>query len=406
MRMKKIDVLLFQALFLLLAGIVVSRVVGLKSISSLLFLATFPVTVLLWLSSLSEGLKKTDWLMLAIVGLSVFCVLTELLANLLAGNPGVGLSYFKKLIMFTMSLMFLQTCYKMRAPAILREQLHQICSGLVIFLTVMHLLFRDKMHMLNNIPTKYSPFNFSNPNMTALFFTSIFMMEVIRLMYVKERRQQIFHAVLGALMAYFVYDTRSRNGMLIMLLFMMAVVIFTNREWLAGKIRFRLPLRIGWVPAGLIASFPAIFAAVYMAVINNTLVQKVFGFLNSEGKRLNSRVKVWAPAMEAIRESPWFGGYYRISDGTGLSQMHNTHLDIAASYGIPVMVLVCVLLAVYIRQGGRTHKSQMSFLYMVGFCCVLTLGIFEAAVFSGGMAVHVFAGVFLLLGGIHPARRR
>ena len=70
MRMKKIDVLLFQVLFLLVTGIVVSRVVGLKSISSLLFLATFPVTVLLWLSSLSEGLNKTDWLMLSIVGLS------------------------------------------------------------------------------------------------------------------------------------------------------------------------------------------------------------------------------------------------------------------------------------------------------------------------------------------------
>ncbi len=406
MRMKKIDVLLFQVLFLLVTGIVASRVVGLKSISSLMFLATFPVTALLWLSSLSEGLKKTDWLMLSILGLTVFGVLIELLANLIAGNPGVGLSYFKKLIMFAMTLMFLQTCSKMRPPAILREQLHLLCSALVVLLTFMHLFFRGRMHMLNNIPTKYAPFNLPNPNMTALFFTCIFMLEVIRLLYVREQWKQIFHAVLGALMAYFIFDTRSRNGMLIMLLFTAAVVVIVNREWIFRKTGYRLPLRIGWVPAGLIACFPAVFAGLYMALINNRLIQKVFGFLNSEGKKLNSRVKVWKPAMEAIESSPVFGGYYRISDGTGVSQMHNTHLDIAASYGIPVMLLVCVLLTLYIRQGGKNHKSQISLLYMVGFCCALTLGIFEAAVFSGGMAVYVFAGVFLLLGTIHTPRRR
>lgn len=397
MRMKKIDVLLFEALFLLVAGIVMSRVVGLKSISSLLFLATFPVTVLLWLSSLSEGLDKTDWIMISAVGLAVFSVVINLVANLMAGNPGVGGSYFKKGIMFALSLMFLQTCNKMRAPGILRELLHLLNAGMVVFFTLVHLLFRDKMHMLNDIPTKYSAFNFSNPNLTAIFFTCIFMLEVIRLMSVREQWKQILHAALAALMAYFIYDTRSRNGLLVMVLFMAAVCCVVLRKQIREKIHITVPRRMILPAAAGIALIPTAFAVLYMTFIGSEWVNKVFAFLEDKGKKLNSRVKEWRPAFDAIREQPLFGDYYGISDGTGAGHMHNTHIDMAASYGLPVMFLVCALLTIYIWQRGKQYKKQSQMLYMIGFCCVLMLGIFESVMFSGGMASYVYMGAFLML---------
>lgn len=397
MRMKKIDVLLFQALFVLVAGIVVSRVAGLNSISSMLFLATFPVTALLWLSSLSEGLDKTDWIMFSAVGLAVFSVVINLVANLMAGNPGVGGSYFKKGIMFTLSLMFLQTCNKMRAPGILRELLHRLNSSLVVFFTIAHLLLRDQMHMLNNIPTKYAPFNFSNPNLTAIFFTCIFMLEVIRLLCVREQWKQILHAVLSALMAYFIYDTRSRNGLLVMVLFMCTVVCVVLRKKIREKIHITVPRRVILPAAAGIALIPTAFAVLYMTFIGSQWVYKVFAFLEDKGKKLNSRVKEWKPAFDAIREQPLFGDYYGISDGTGAGHMHNTHIDMAASYGLPVMFLVCALLTIYIWQRGKRYKKQAELLYMIGFCCVLMLGIFESVMFSGGMASYVYMGAFLLL---------
>lgn len=397
MRMKKIDVLLFQALFLLVTGVVVSRVVGLNSISSLLFLATFPVTVLLWLSSLSEGLDKTDWIMLSAVGLAVISVVINLVANLLAGNPGVGGSYFKKMVMFTMSLMFLQTCNKMRAPVVLRETLHLLNSAMVVLFALMHLLFRDKMHMLNNIPTKYAPFQFSNPNLTAIFFTCIFMLEVIRLMSVREQWKQTLHAVLAALMAYFIYDTRSRNGLLVMVLFMTAVSCVVMRKLIREKIHITVPRRVILPAAAGIALIPTAFAVLYMTFIGSEWVYKVFAFLEDKGKKLNSRVKEWRPAFDAIREQPLFGDYYGISAGTGTGHMHNTHIDMAASYGLPVMFLVCVLLAIYIWQRGKRYKKQSELLYMIGFCSVLMLGIFESVMFSGGMASYVYMGAFLML---------
>lgn len=399
MRMKKIDVLLFEALFLLVAGTIVARVAGLKSISSLMFMTTIPVTVLLWLSSLSEGLDKTDWIMLSAVGLAVLSIIINLAAHLLAGDPGVGGSYFKKVIMFVLSLMFLQTCNKMRAPGILRELLHLLSSALVVILTVAHLLFRNQMHTLNDRITKYSPFNFSNPNLAAIFFTCIFMLEVIRLLTVREQWKQILHAVLAALMAYFVFDTRSRNGLLVTLLFLAAVICVVLRKQIREKIRITVPRRINLPVAAVISLIPAAFAVVYMSLIGGEWVYKVFAFLEDKGKKLDSRVKKWSPAFEAIREQPLFGDFYGISEGTGTGHMHNSHIDMAASYGLPVMILVCVLLTIYIWQRGKRYKKQSEMLYMIAFCCVLMLGIFEAVMFSGGMAAYVFMGAFLLLSG-------
>lgn len=406
MRMKKIDVLLFETLFLLVAGVVIFRVLGLKSISSLLFLSTMPVTVLLWLSSLSEGLDKTDWIMFSVVGLAVLSIMINLLAHRIAGNPGVSAGYFKKVIMFTLTLMFLQTCNKMRAPGVLRELLHLLCSVLVVVFTFAHLLFRNQMHNFNGKIREYSPFNFSNPNLTAIFFTCIFMMEVIRLLTVREQWKQILHAGLAALMAYFVFDTRSRNGLLVMLLFLAVVTCVVLRKPIREKLHINLPLRINLPAAAGISLIPAAFAVVYMSLIGGEWVYKVFSFLEDKGKKLDSRVKIWKPAFEAIGDQPLFGDYYGISEGTGIGHMHNSHVDMAASYGLPVMILVCVLLTIYIWQRGKRYKKLSQMLYMIAFCCVLMLGIFETVMFSGGMAAYVFFGAFLLLSGPEYRKER
>ncbi|MBP1576223.1 MAG: hypothetical protein J6A68_01695, partial [Oscillospiraceae bacterium] len=80
-----------------------------------------------------------------------------------------------------------------------------------------------------------------------------------------------------------------------------------------------------------------------------------------------------------------------------VSQMHNTHLDLAASYGIPVMVFFCLLLTFYLYQREKNYSDKKSFFFLLGFICALMLGIFEAALVSGGMGIYLFMGIFLLL---------
>ena len=98
-----------------------------------------------------------------------------------------------------------------------------------------------------------------------------------------------------------------------------------------------------------------------------------------------------------ISKSPVLGAYFGVSDGSGMSQMHNSHLDIAASYGIPVLAVVCILLRNYVYQGGRVYENKQDYIYILGFACAIILGIGEAALFSGGLGLHVFVGAFLML---------
>ncbi len=393
MKMKKIDVLLFQILFVALGGAIMARVAGLNGLSSLFFTVTFPVTGLLWLCGLRNGFDKTDWIMLAAAAVA----LINVLINVRIYNAAVGLSYFKKWVMFTMTLMLLQASNKMRAGHRLREFLHCMVDVVAIYLLFAHMLFQGQMHTLNNQHTKYAAFNFSNPNLTAIFFTCIYMLEVIRAVTVRDLWDKVIHGELAVMMGIFVIDTTSRNGLLVMLLFTALAGCVLLRGWIRDTFHITVPNRISRPVAGVISVIPAAFALVYMALINASWVEKLFGFLVSEGKKLNSRVKEWAPALKVIREYPLFGDYFKVTGESGSGQTHNTHMDIAASYGVPVLILVCVLLAVYIYQKGKRYRKQSDQLYMLGFICTVLLGIFESVMFSGGLGVYIFMCAFLLL---------
>lgn len=393
MRMKKIDVCLFQILLLAVAGSITCTILGLKGATSFFFTLTFPATAVLWLSSLRKGLDWMDWLVIGTIGLSF----VHVLINLLASGGAFRLSYFRKPVMFAMTLMLLTVCNRMYPSPRLRRFAHQVTDYLVLFVLAAHLLMRDQMHTFNDILTRYAAFRFSSPNMPAIFFTCMYMLELIRVTQVRDLRKKIFHGVLAAVIAFFILDTTSRNGLLVGVLFTALLICVYFRKPIRQKLRIAVPTRINLPAAGVISLIPAAFAVVYMALINAPWVQTVFGFLVSEGKQLDSRVKMWTPAMAAIGNHPWTGDFYSITEGTGSGQMHNSHLDIAASYGIPVLILVCVLLTALLFQRGKRYRSRSEYLYMLGFCCALMLGIFEAVMFSGGLGAYIYMCVFLLL---------
>lgn len=402
MKLKRLDALLLQLMLISLAGIIVATVAGMNSLASLFFYLTFPLTAALWLRYVRFGLDATDFVMIAAAALAVLHVLIDWIISC----TGFSLGYYKKLIMFIMTLMFLQTCNKVWAGKRIRALLHNLMAAVTIFLVFMYLIFKDEMRMLGDVPARYAVFRFTNPNLAAIFFTCMYMLAFIRMASPLSRNEKIFHGVLAGTLGLLILATTSRNGLLIMLLFTGLALCVLFRDRVSEKIHFPIKLRIHKAVAAVAAVFPAVFAVVYMELIGAQWVQKVFSFLVSEGKKLDSRVKEWQPAFEMIREYPWTGTYYGVTGGSGAGQMHNTHVDIAASYGIQVLILVCVLLAVYIYQGGKRYKNQTEFLYMAAFCCTLMLGIFESVMFSGGLGVYIFLGMFLMLSGQKQNRRK
>ena len=184
-------------------------------------------------------------------------------------------------------------------------------------------------------------------------------------------------------------ETYARNCLLVLVLYTVVTSWMTLRGWKDMRVSR------GW--AGLFACFPALFVAGYMALIPSRWIQNLLSFLVGEGKDLDSRVSIWGPALERLWNSPLTGAYYEISHGTGSSQMHNSHLDIATSYGILPLVLVCVLLARYLHQNGRVYTEKNKYSNVLGFACAIMLGLGEAAIFSGGLGIYILVGTFLLL---------
>lgn len=385
MELKQLDNFCLKVLFLVVAGIVVAQVLNLDSLTSMLFMLTFPLTVLLWVRTIRQTFSETDMLVVITCVLVVICVLL----NGARANARFGFSYLKKLIMFIMALLFFQTAFRVRAGEELCAFIHKVVDCLVIFLITMYFLRTSRMYTLNGRRTVYLTFCFSNPNLTALFLSCLYMLKMHRLFEHGRWYVKLVHVLQMLFVGWFVLETQSRNCFLVLALYTMLSI------WLVFKSRRNLRITKSW--AILFAVFPAFLVAAYMLLVYNAWIQELLSFLVGEGKGLDSRAMIWGNALQQLWKSPVLGAYFEISEGTGVFQMHNSHLDIAVSYGIPVLVLVCALLVRYLCQQGRIYENRKGYIYILGFACAILLGMGEAAVFSGGLGLYIFAGLFLLL---------
>lgn len=393
MKKRNVNLILLQLLLLCVAGIIVLNMFGAAKGTSLLFMLTFPLTCGLWLWSLRKGLRRSDYIMLATAVLAAVCVGVDLAVH----KGSFSFSYIRKLIMFIMTLMYLQAQDKFRPDWRLEEFIQVLVDVLTVLMGLMLLLFKDAMYTINGVVSRYLTFGFGNPNAVAMYLAPMFMMTFCTLLRQEKPGQKLFHGAVLLLLGLFVLLTQSRNALMMTLLFAAVAVFVLLRERIEKVTDRQLPMRYNrWVSWG-VALFPMIFAIFYMIFIGSDWVSKLFGFMVSEGKDLDSRVKMWTPAFEAILRSPLIGSYYSVSGGTGSSQMHSTHVDTAACYGIPVMLLMSYMQKRYIHQKGKTYHNKVHFMYMTAFCCALLMGTFEAAVYSGGLGVYVFALIFLSL---------
>ena len=385
MELKQIDKIYLKLLFLVEAGIVVTQTLSLDTLTSAFFILTFPLTVLIWLGACRRTFSGTDLMVVVASALATIGVFL----NAAITSAQVDFASLKKLIMFIMALLFFVAAYRIRIDEEMSVFIRKIVDALVLILIAMYFLRREQMYMLNGRYTTYLTFNFSNPNMTALFLSCLYMLKMNRLFEDGVWYVKLFHILQQVLLAWFLLETQSRNGMLVLAIY----TVFT--VWLVFKSKRNLRITKFW--AVLFAVFPAVMVVGYMLLIQDEWVINLLSFLVGEGKKLDSRVDVWGEALQYLGKSPLLGAYYEISDGTGARHMHNSHLDIAASYGLPVLVMVCVLLVRCLHQQGHVYKNKKEYIYILGFACSVLLGVGEAAVFSGGLGLYIMAGASLLL---------
>ena len=382
--MQQIKLALLRLDYLFGAAIIVCQLLNLQTLTSTFFYGTFFLTLMLWLCT---TLERFDWLDLLVVLISVLAFTSVIMNGILAG-AGFSFQYMKKYIMLCCTVIFFAAASKITIDEHTVRFLECLCLGIGAFLLLMFLSKNAQMHFLNGKYSQYLTFRFTNPNLTALFLSCMIMFLVV----VSFQEKRVFWKCIllatAAAEIIFLYQTRSRNCMLAIAVFLcLALLQFLKKKELKLK---------NWM-LWLIAVAPLLFAVIYIEIIHNPLFTKLFSFAVSEGKGLDSRIFIWRNAFSAFAASPIFGAYFQISNGTGVFQLHNTHIDILTSYGFIVLMLVCVFLHGLMCSMQKKSRSREHSIALIGFACVVLLGIGEAAVFSGGLGIYLFAGVFLLI---------
>ncbi len=370
--------LLIRLQVLCLMGIVAGQLAGKPQFASLLFTATFFLTAALWAAVTARGISRGSLLVIGILLLSGIAVC----GNAVCTGTVVTASYLRKLVIFWAAVMQFGAMAehvpeKKTVSLLLHGNTLQAC-----LLTAAYVLNREDMYRIQGVVSGYLTFGFTNPNLAAAFLCVMGMLEWIRAETARTGRAQLLHRMVSGTLTFFVWETRARNAQLLLLCFFLMALggrkkTTSLRRWAAG-----------------IAVLPLVFAGAYLLFLDMPGFQECFSFLAGEGKGLDSRAQIWRFALDAAGQSPVLGAFSQISQGTGASQMHNSHLDILASYGVPVLMLMWVFLTLILQ---KRCQSRRSFLSMAGFAAMLLSGLGEAMLFSGGMGIGLYAGMLRML---------
>lgn len=382
MRLSRIKDKLFRLNYLLGAAIIMGQLLAMPGLTSALFYTTFIVTLLLWLFTAVEGMDRIDALALMIVALALINVL---LNGLLCGSS-LSFQYLKKYIIFSCTVLFFCVAEKMKIDRETKKFLRVIYLFLGVILLLFYLTRNRQMHLYNDRVTQYLTFRFTNPNLTALFLSCMIMFMVKEASCEKRIWGKVLYLAAAGIEVFFLIQTQSRNAILAISIFLVLMLFL--------RLRHRAHRKISKWALCFISVFPLLFALLYMRFINSPKLISLFAFFAGEGKNLNSRMKIWRPAFEAFRESPILGAYYQVSKGTGTAQLHNTHVDILATYGILAFILICIYL--YHLMCRVQNKNEDQSISLWAFVCTTLLGVGEAALFSGGLGIYLFAGLFLV----------
>ncbi len=376
---------LIKALILMAYGIVFFQCLKMEAMISLLLAMICVLTALLWVHTMIYSVSMNDILIAVIVLISFINVFISSRSMHLR----LSFSSLRKLILFFMTLINMNNMLKADMnDGSIRKLILTTNTALILFLNFIYFKDGTRTYELNGIKSSYLTFYFTNPNLIGLFLGSVIMIENGHLFNSSPRYEKAFHVVLILSVLRFITMTESRNILLTTIIYFFLIFFLV----LAGRrIRINTPLAIFFV------LFPLLFALIYYAVIDHPSIQRIFSFMISEGKDIDSRIRIWKPAIESITQYPLFGAYYELSNGTGMSQMHNTGLDVLSSYGMPVYILTVLFQVRVLMNINRNVDTTETSAYMLGFICCLIAGIGEAALFSGGLSYFVFVSFFIIL---------
>lgn len=365
--------------FLLVLGIAFFTMSKDSAVVSNLITLTFPYVLFIFARQYNRGTIPQTYNAILLASFVLVFV------NISISGPG-GFDYYKKAIMYIAALAWFICCNSIRVS----KRTVYYFFGINLLLIFLYLNFyRHGLEFFEG--QLLLTLNFSNPNLTGMFLLHSLLYIGIFIVCIKDITKRKFNRILLLLISIPLFCnvlgllmmTGSRSSLMSLMFFGFLLVL----DMLCRK-RFWLKK---WALI-LLAAFPFIFVFIYITYAGTIGDTVSFG-MESAGKSNTSRNHVWLPIIENIWHYFVIGDYYGISGGSGVSQLHNTHLDVYASYGIvPLLLYIYLLYKLMYNASSRSHSFiQRSGLY--AFISVLVLCSFEASLVAGS------AGLFLLTGG-------
>lgn len=261
-----------------------------------------------------------------------------------------------------------------------------VCA--VSFVYVIFYLFfpKDAYYHFNRI-SPYLTLGMSNPNKTAVMLFLFFIVMLLGLFVTDNSVFKLIYCITAVMLSVMLYKTLSRTTLLAMLFFVFMMM------WLMLKKKYKFSNLI-WVGVVFI---PILFSALYMLVVNSELFNEFFSFMISDGKGLQSRSKVWGETFAYIKDSPFIGAYYDVNNNLMLTNTHNTHLHIIASYGVIAYVPFILINCLTFVKVNKICSNKLASGAMIAVAGVLVIGIAESTIFSGSTGLFMFLGLFIAL---------
>ena len=313
--------------------------------------------------------------------LTVLCLLHVWFSGMICGGA-LNFNYFKKVIMF-LSFAYLayyavnvNSCNEKLLNLI---KLFPVISGIVM---VVAYFFLGKTEMRGGGIT----LGFSNPNAAGIWLLHLILYGFLYVLECSEKKARLLYIPIIIALLILLDLTKARSCYIALVFF--GVVLFLGI----------LGIQVNKFMCFAVVLIPLIFTFFYMNIVDSNWVQTEFAFMISEGKPLTSRMAIWNDAFEAIREHFFLGDYCGISDGTGMSQLHNTHLDVLSSYGIVPFILFIKILYKSTLKTLEKANGVYKYAAFASFCAVLIMGTIEAAIVSGSMGLNLLTIGFIVLG--------
>ncbi|MBR3382870.1 MAG: O-antigen ligase family protein [Clostridia bacterium] len=366
-----------MAEFALLLLIVLFTLFHVKGGVSPVFYLTFIVLIPLIVKSMVG--RAIPWALLFLV----FTTLLNVTVNaMLSRIAKISFEYFFKMIMFLCTMLYFWSVSETVIDEKSGVRLTLIPMLMGIFMIASYYLLGNRTQIAGCITL-----GFVNPNFTGMWLTHVLLYGVYIIVSVKKPLVRVPVAAISLLCLVLIWNTFTRSCFFGLAFF--AIMMFVGKVWNVRK--------LSPVMVVLIILLPLICALFYLFIADSTWFSKLFDFIVRPGKKLNARDEIWRVTLNMLKNNPLIGCYSEISNGTGLSQLHNTHIDVLCSYGVIPFVLFIVSLTAVVGKVNQRIRSFRQFTALSAFLSIIVIGSFEAAIVSGSTGLYILSGGFLLL---------